>query len=366
MSTTVKRTPLYSLHRRLGARMTEFGGFEMPLSYSGIIEEHRAVRSAAGIFDLSHMGEFELRGNAAVVALEHALTNSAQRLADGQAQYTLMCTDDGGTLDDLILYRLQPDRYMLCVNAANIRQDWEWLLRQTPAGTELVDMSDDIGLVAIQGPKAALILSKASRLPLSQIHRFHAQTGDVAGYSCMVARTGYTGEDGFEIFVPAQYAAAVFEGLLNCGVHGGLKPCGLGARDTLRMEAGLPLYGHELDRNISPLEAGLTPFVKFGRGFIGETALNAQRNDGPRRHLVGIQTDDGKSIARQGYRLIQDGNQVGVVTSGTFAPTFSRPLAIGLVNSAANLKAGDRLRVEIRNRMVPGTIVPLPFYRRKS
>jgi aminomethyltransferase len=366
MPTTVKRTSLYSLHRALGARMIEFGGFEMPLSYSGIIEEHRAVRSAAGVFDLSHMGEFELRGSAAVEVLEYALTNSARLLTDGQAQYTLMCADDGGTLDDLILYRFEPDRYMLCVNASNIASDREWLLVQNRPGAELVDMSDDIGLVAIQGPKATSILARSSQLPLNQIRRFHSLSGEVAGYSCLVARTGYTGEDGFEIFVSAQYAAAVFEALLNSGEQDGLKPCGLGARDTLRMEAGLPLYGHELAPAISPLEAGLAPFVKFGRGFIGETALTAQRNEGPKRRLVGIQTNDGKSIARQGYKLFQDGTQVGVVSSGTFAPSFNRPLAIGLVDTAVNLKIGDQLMVEIRNRMAPATVVPLPFYSRKS
>lgn len=346
--------------------MTEFGGFEMPLNYSGIIEEHRAVRSAAGIFDLSHMGEFELRGNAAVTLLEHTLTNSANRLADGQAQYTLMCAGDGGTLDDLILYRFEPGRYMLCVNAANTESDREWLLGQCRPGAELADVSDDTGLIAIQGPNATGILSRVSQLPLSQIRRFHAQRGDVAGYSCLVARTGYTGEDGFEIFVAAQHAARVFEALLNSGEGDGIRPCGLGARDTLRMEAGLPLYGHELGRNISPLEAGLAPFVKFGRGFIGETALTAQFDEGPKRQLVGLRTDDGKSIARQGYKLSQDGNEVGMVTSGTFAPSFNRPLAMGLVKRAANLEPGERVTVEIRNRMVPATIIPLPFYRRKS
>ena len=366
MATTVKRTPLYALHRMLGARMTEFGGFEMPLSYSGIIEEHRAVRSAAGLFDLSHMGEFELRGTAALPMLEHALTNSASRLADGQAQYTLICAEDGGTLDDLIVYRFASDHYLLCVNAANIASDREWLRQQSRPGAELIDLSDDFGLIAIQGPKAVQILSKVSPLPLDQIRRFHMQRGDIAGCSCLVARTGYTGEDGFEIFVAAQHAAGVFEALLNSGTKDGLKPCGLGARDTLRMEAGLPLYGHELDRNITPLEAGLAPFVKFGRGFIGETALAAQRTAGPVRQLAGIQTDDGKSIARQGYQLNHDSHRVGIVTSGTYAPSFSRPLAIGLVEAAANLKPGSQLTVEIRNRTVPATIVPLPFYHRKS
>jgi aminomethyltransferase len=366
MTITVKRTPLYSFHRALGARMTEFGGFEMPLSYGGIIEEHRAVRSAAGIFDLSHMGEFELRGVAALSVLEHTLTNSANRLVDGQAQYTLMCADDGGTLDDLILYRLAPDRYILCVNAANIGADREWLQRHCGPSAELIDMSDDLGLIAIQGPRATAILSRMTRLSLDQIRRFHVQSGDVAGFSCLLARTGYTGEDGFEIFVAAPDVIEVFEGLLQCGVGDGLRPCGLGARDTLRMEAGLPLYGHELARSISPLEAGLASFVRFSRGFIGESALAAQRDAGPKRHLVGVQTDDGKIIARQGYKIIREGHEVGVVTSGTFAPSFSRPLAIGLVDAAANINVGDLLGVEIRNRTVPATIVPLPFYRRKA
>jgi aminomethyltransferase len=360
----VKRTPLYSLHRRLGARMTEFGGFEMPLSYSGIIEEHRAARSAAGIFDLSHMGELELRGSSALDVLEHVLTNSANRLTDGHAQYTLLCADDGGTLDDLILYRLEVDRYMLCVNAANTTLDREWLLGRCGPGTELVDTSEDVGLMAIQGPSSAAILSKVSQLPLTALRRFRALSGEVAGYSCLVARTGYTGEDGFELFVASRNAASLFEALLNSGVNNGLRPCGLGARDTLRMEAGLALYGHELNRSISPLEAGLSQFVKFGRGFIGEAALTAQRDEGPKRRLIGIQTDDGKSVARQGYKLIHDGNEVGVVTSGTFAPSFDRPVAIGLVSSAANLKPGDRIAVEIRQRLVPATVVPLPFYRR--
>jgi aminomethyltransferase len=365
MSETVKRTSLYALHRRLGARMTRFAGFEMPLSYGGIIEEHRAVRSAAGIFDLSHMGEFELRGGSALAVLQHTMTNSANRLSDGQAQYTLMCTDDGGTLDDLIVYRLEADRFMLCVNAANIESDREWLLQQTAPDAELIDMSDDIGLIAIQGPSAAEVLSRVSQFPPGQLRRYHAQSGKVADYSCLVARTGYTGEDGFEIFVASQYAAAVFDVLLNSGLGNGLKPCGLGARDTLRMEAGLALYGHELDRTVSPLEAGLAPFVKFGHGFIGEAALTTQRNQGTKRQLVGLQTDDGKSIARQGYRLIQDEHEIGIVTSGTFAPSFNRPLAMGLVNAGTKLQPGDRLTVEIRQRSVPATIVSLPFYRRK-
>jgi aminomethyltransferase len=223
-----------------------------------------------------------------------------------------------------------------------------------------------MGLLAIQGPKAEAILSRVSKLALDGIRRFHATSGTVAGISCMVARTGYTGEDGFEIFVAAQYAEAVFEALLSAGAGDGLKPCGLGARDTLRMEAGLPLYGHELDRSISPLEAGLALFVKFGRGFIGESALAVQRDAGRKRHLVGIRTEDRRSIARQGYKLFRDGNEIGVVTSGTFAPSFDGPLAIGLVDAAADLRPGVQLMVEIRKRLVPAHVISLPFYQRQS
>jgi aminomethyltransferase len=346
--------------------MTEFAGFEMPLSYSGIIPEHRAVRRAAGIFDLSHMGEFELRGRGSLAMLERALTNSAARLADGQAQYTLMCAEDGGSLDDLIVYRLAADRYMLCVNAANVTPDREWLLGLQWQGVELVDLSDDLSLIAVQGPRAQPVLAALSKLSLAAIRRFHSLQGDVAGVDCLVARTGYTGEDGFEIFVGARHAAVLFEAIISAGADDGLLACGLGSRDTLRMEAGLPLYGHELARDISPLEAGLEPFIKFGHGFIGETALAAQHSGGPKRHLIGIRTDDGKSIARYRYKLFQDGDEAGWVTSGTFAPTFGRPLAIGLVDAEASIEPGARIAVMIRDRMVPATTLSLPFYHRPA
>ncbi|MGH7931970.1 MAG: glycine cleavage system aminomethyltransferase GcvT, partial [Candidatus Binataceae bacterium] len=301
---TAKRTPLFSLHRKLGARMTEFGGYAMPLNYGdGIIGEHLAVRSAAGLFDLSHMGEFELRGSRALAVLEHALTNSAARLVDGQAQYTIMCAHDGGTIDDLIVYRRAAEDYMLCVNAANIARDRESLLSLNRDGTEFYDASDETALIALQGPRAEGILARVTKLALPSILRFRFAGGDVAGAECTVARTGYTGEDGFELFLQADKAERVFTALLDAGAADGVKPCGLGARDTLRIEAGLALYGHELDRETSPLMAGLDPFVKFGRGFVGEAALAAQRRHGPSRRLAGIRTEDGRSIARQGYTL---------------------------------------------------------------
>jgi len=360
----VKHTPLASLHRKLGARMTEFGGYEMPLSYRGIIQEHLAVRHTAGLFDLSHMGEFHLEGPYALALLERALTNSAARMADGQAQYTIMCADDGGTIDDLIVYRLAPARYMLCVNASNITADWQWLGALNRDGATLTNRSDETALIAIQGPLAVAILSKITALPLASIGRFRTMTGDVAGVVSLVARTGYTGEDGFEIFCPAGDGERLFEVILAAGASDGLLPCGLGARDTLRMEAGLPLYGHELDRKTSPLEANLKSFVKFGHGFIGEAILTAQRDDGTSRRLAGIRTDDGKSIARQGYTIYRDESEVGAITSGTYAPSFERPLAMAYLATDAKLRDGDHIEVAIRNRRVAATVMPLPFYRR--
>jgi aminomethyltransferase len=361
----VKRTPLASLHRKLGARMTEFGGYEMPLSYRGIIEEHLAVRHAAGLFDLSHMGEFHLEGPRALPLLERALTNSAARMVDGQAQYTIMCADNGGTIDDLIVYRLAAERYMLCVNASNIAADWEWLRELNRYGAALTNRSDETALIAIQGPHAVAILSQITALPLASIARFRTASGEVAGVASLVARTGYTGEDGFEIFCPAAAGEPLFEAALAAGASDAVVPCGLGARDTLRMEAGLPLYGHELDRATSPLEAGLRSFVKFGHGCVGERALAAQRDGGTSRRLAGIRTDDGKSIARQGYKIYRDRFEVGVITSGTYAPSFERPLAMGYLATSANLIDGARVEVAIRNRMVAATVIPLPFYRRE-
>jgi aminomethyltransferase len=359
---SVKRTTLFQTHRELGAKLTEFGGFEMPLSYSGIVEEHRAVRSAAGLFDLSHMGEFEVSGTGALAMLERMLTNSAGRLIDGQAQYTIMCTEDGGTIDDLIVYRRAPEHYMLCVNASNIGPDWEWL--SAAGGAKLRDVSDETALVAIQGPSAVKILQRLTDVQLDSVKRFHTAEGEIAGIRCLAARTGYTGEDGFELFCPAHDGSRLFTAILEAGQADGIKPCGLGARDTLRLEAALPLYGHELDRATSPLEAGLATFVKFGHGFVGEQAIAARRDSGNGRRLIGIRTTDGRSIARQGYKVYQQGREAGVVTSGTFAPSFDRPLAMAYLNSAVEAPVGTLLEVAIRNRMAEVEVTALPFYRR--
>ncbi len=361
-----KRTVLFDLHQKLGARMTVFGGFEMPVSYTGIIQEHLAVRAAAGIFDLSHMGEFEISGPRALDTIERAFTNSASRLKPGQAQYTIMCAEDGGTIDDLIVYRLGQERYMLCVNASNIEADRDWLLELNAKRAQFEDVSDATALVAVQGPRAVAILATLADFPIAKVIRFNVASGRVAGVTCMAARTGYTGEDGFELFVENSGARRLFEAILEAGASAGVKPVGLGARDTLRLEAGLPLYGHELDRSSSPLEAGLSPFLKLGREFVGSAALAAQHEHGLRKKLIGLQTDDGRTVARQGYRVMHDGVDAGVVTSGTFAPSIQRPVAMAYLDASAGASSrlGEKLEVEVRGRKVPATIVQRPFYRR--
>jgi len=355
-----KRTPLYAEHLSLGARMTTFAGFEMPLQYRSIIEEHMAVRRAAGVFDLSHMGEFEVSGPCARELLERALTNSAARLREGRAQYTLLCAEDGGTIDDLIAYRLGPERFMLCVNASNIENDREWLLSLNRDGAEFRDISDETALVAVQGPMAIAILKKLAAFAIDQVARFGVADGEIAGVRCLAARTGYTGEDGFEFFVAANEAARLFGEVVAADA----KPCGLGARDTLRLEAALPLYGHELDRATTPLEAGLATYVKFGRGFVGEDALATQRADGLKKHLIGIATDDKRTIARQGYPIFLGDTAVGAVTSGTLAPALDRPIAMAYAHGVERPVIGTKLTVEVRNRKVPATVVARPFYQR--
>jgi aminomethyltransferase len=362
-----KRTVLFDLHQQLGARMTEFGGFAMPVQYSGIIEEHVGVRAAAGVFDLSHMGEFEVTGPHALALLERALTNSAARLTEGHAQYTIMCTEDGGTIDDLIVYRLGAERYMLCVNASNIARDREWLVELNQGRAEFKDESDATALVAVQGPRAVVILERIAEFPIGAIARFGVATGIVAGARCVVARTGYTGEDGFELFVDNAAAVRLFEAILDAGASEGIKPVGLGARDTLRLEASLPLYGHELDAVTSPLEAGLKTFVKLGRDFVGATALQVQVDGGTKKHLVGIQTDDGKIVARQGYKIFADGSEIGAITSGTFAPWLGRPIAMAYASADAlkpSNALGHKVEIEVRGKRAPATIVKMPFYRR--
>jgi aminomethyltransferase len=358
----MKRTPLYDAHRQLGARMVEFAGWEMPVQYEGIIAEHRAVRRGAGLFDVSHMGEIEISGAHALAACQRVTTNDVARLRDGEAQYTLLCLPSGGVVDDVIVYRLAADRFLFCVNAGNRDADFAWL-REAAAGAAVSDRSNEYAQLALQGPHATAILQPLTAVPLATLPPFAFATGDVTGYEAIVAHTGYTGEDGWELYCAPDAAPPLWAALLAAGQPAGLQAAGLGARDTLRLEAALPLYGHELSRDTTPLEAGLRRFVRFEKGdFIGREALLRQQTAGLPRCLVGLRMVE-PGIPRQGHRILSHGEPVGVVTSGTKSPTLGLAIALAYVTPAC-AEVGTPLAVEIRQRALAAEVVSRPFYRR--
>lgn len=362
---TLKRTPLYEHHVQLDARMVEFGGWEMPVQYTGILDEHRAVRERAGLFDVSHMGEVRVVGKDALAFLRRMLTNDAGDLASGQAQYTLLCRPSGGVIDDLIAYRVGADEYLLVVNASNTDKDFAWLADHAEGNLDADNMSDTKGLLALQGPKSAAILQPLTNVDLSNLKYYHITRGEVAGLGGFVSRTGYTGEDGFEIVVEAGDVGELWDALLEAGDDYGLVPAGLGARDTLRLEAGMPLYGHELDEDTNPLEAGLSYFVKLDRpDFVGRTALVEAKERGHDRKLIGFEVM-GRGIARQGYEIQSAGETVGAVTSGTFAPYLEKAIGMGFVTPEL-AQPGTDIDVIVRGRPVAAQIVKRPFYKRSS
>ncbi len=360
-------TPLASRHAALGAKIVEFGGWLMPLQYSGIIEEHRAVRGRAGVFDLSHMGELFVEGPEAAAGLGYALSTDPAILTVGRAQYSMILLPDGGILDDLIVYRLGEERFMIVANAANAAAVSDALAERL-AGRRAVldDRTLDTALVAIQGPLAAEILAPLTDLALDGIRYYAIAEGRVADIPALVARTGYTGEDGFEVFVEFGAAGTIWDRLLEAGKARGTVPVGLGARDTLRLEAGMPLYGNELGPDTTPEEAGLGRVVHFGKvgDFVGRAALEKAAADGPRKKLVGL-TLKARGIARRGYGVFSEDRRTGIVTSGTFSPTLSEPIAMAYV-APSNAEPGTILAVDIRDQRVPAEVVPLPFYRRPS
>ncbi len=353
----LRRTPLYSAHQQLGARLIDFHGWELPVQYRGIVAEHLAVRSAAGLFDVSHMGEFWVEGANAFEALQGLLTNDLQRLAVGGVQYTFLCNEQGGVIDDLTVFRVQEDRYLLCVNAANTQADWAWMRQRLPAAVAARDASKETALMALQGPRAAAALQPLVPLDLRAVKRFRCAETAVAGKSALVSRTGYTGEDGFEIFVNAADAEPVFTRLLDAPAE----PCGLGARDTLRSEAGYPLHGQDLDVDTSPVEAGLERFVALGKGpFVGREALARQLERGAPRRRIGLRLR-ARSVARPGYRILYNGREVGRVSSGTFSPSLKIPIAMGYVETDAASRAAT-VQVEIRGRLEEAQVCSFPFY----
>jgi aminomethyltransferase len=360
-------TPLASRHAALGARIVEFGGWLMPLQYSGILEEHRAVRARAGLFDLSHMGELFVEGPEAAAGLAYALSTDPGILKVGRAHYSMMLFPEGGILDDLIVYRLGDERFMIVANASNATAVSDALAERLEGRRAVLDdRSLATALVALQGPRAAGILEPLTDVALDGLRYYAIAEGHVAGVPALVARTGYTGEDGFEVFVDFDAAGMVWDALLEAGRAGGVVPVGLGARDTLRLEAGMPLYGNELGPDTTPDEAGLGRVVHFAKegDFVGRSALEKARADGPRMKLAGL-VIKGRGIARHGYPVFSGDRRIGAVTSGTLSPTLNEPIAMAYVTPSV-AGPGTIVDVGIRDGRVPAQVVALPFYRRPA
>ncbi|MDR7481623.1 MAG: glycine cleavage system aminomethyltransferase GcvT [Armatimonadota bacterium] len=365
MTGALRRTPLYVAHRAAGARLVPFAGWEMPVQYAGVMEEHIAVRGRAGLFDVSHMGEIRVEGPGALDVVQRVITNDASRLSVGRGLYTPMCLSTGGIVDDVTVFRVGEDAYLFIVNAARRERDVAWIAEHAPAGRVVVrDISDETALLALQGPRAGAILTRLADADVAALPPFHARDGVlVAGVAVWVSRTGYTGEDGFELAMPWDEAPLVWHALLEAGRREGLVPAGLGARDTLRLEAAFMLYGNDIDETTTPLEAPLAWTVKFDKGaFIGREALLRQRVEGVTRRLVGFEVT-ARAIARPHHAIWADGERIGTVTSGTFAPSLQRAIGLGYV-PVAYAAVGTALRIEIRGEQVPAQVVRLPFYRR--
>jgi aminomethyltransferase len=362
---TLHLTPLNDRHVALGARMIDFAGWLMPVQYAGILDEHRAVRERAGLFDLSHMGELFLEGPEAGAALAYALVTNPPALADGRAHYSMIVAPDGGIIDDLIVYRLAADRFLVVANASNARTVSDALAeRITGFKAVLDDRSLATALVAIQGPQSVDIVRPLTDVDLDALRYYAIAEGTVAGISALVARTGYTGEDGFEVFVDTDRAVELWDTLMAAGSGAGLAPIGLGARDTLRLEAGMPLYGNELDLTTNPYEANLGRVVKLDKpgDFIGRAALEKVARDGVARRLVGL-VMRGRGIARHGYPVVAGARPTGIVTSGTHSPSLGEAIAMAYV-ATADAEPGTMVDVEIRGQRVPAEVVALPFYQR--
>jgi len=361
-TTALKRTPFFEFHRALGAKLVDFAGFEMPVRYSGDVREHQAVRTAVGLFDISHMGEFEVRGAGAAAWLDRMVTNHVGPLAVGQALYSPMCRPDGGIVDDLLVYRYD-DHFMVVVNAANLAKDFAWLAEHRVDGVTLEDRSDETALLAVQGPRAAEVLRGHVPDAALELGYYRFRAGVLFGAPATVSRTGYTGEDGFELYFHPRHAGEVWNGLMAAGKPHGLEPIGLGARDTLRLEMGYMLYGNDIDDTTTPLEAGLGWTVKLAKGeFHGRDVMAKQKTEGLKRRLVGFQLE-GRRVPRHGMRVSSGGRDVGAVTSGTFAPSLERPLGMGYVESALAAN-GTALEIEAGSTTLAAKVTARPFYTR--
>jgi len=364
---TLKKTPLNSRHRSLGARMVEFGGWDMPVEYSGLADEHKAVRTRAGLFDVSHMGQLEIAGRDALKAVQQITSNDASRLAKNQAQYSALTTPEGTFVDDVLTYKLNDEHFMLVVNASNIIKDFTWITRAFTGFGDVVavNTSSRYALLAIQGPAARDILQTLTGVNLAEIKYYWFTTGEVASVAGTISRTGYTGEDGYEVFVPPAAAERVWDAILQAGKPAGLVAAGLGARDTLRLEAGMRLYGNDMDETTTVLEADLGWIVGWKKeAFTGADVLRRQKAEGVARKLIGFEVLD-RAIARHGYDVYIDGHKAGVVTSGTQTPYLKK--AIGMAYVPASHTAPDsELEIDVRGRRVRARVIPMPFYKRAT
>jgi len=354
----MKKTPLFEVHVKLGARMVPFGGWDMPVLYSGIIAEHKAVRSGAGIFDIGHMGVIKVSGPNSFPFLQRTLTNDLSKLAVGSSHYSIILNNSGGVIDDIFVYRM-PEHYMIVLNASNTDKDIEWFRKNNKEGAEIEDLKGRLTLFALQGPKSQEMLQKIVDIDLKSIGHHKVASGKISNVPAVISRTGYTGEDGFELFFDASQAEKIWNDLAGLGAL----PCGLGARDTLRLEAGMPLYGHEYNEGLTPLEAGFGFAVKLDKGdFLGREALLQHKDEGFSKKLVGLRMT-GPGIPRQGFQVFKGDRAIGYVTSGTMSPTLN--VAIGMAYlRTENAGIGEIVDVGIRGRMVGAEIVKLPFYKR--
>ncbi|HEV3468806.1 MAG TPA: glycine cleavage system aminomethyltransferase GcvT [Pyrinomonadaceae bacterium] len=367
-ASTLKQTPLNAAHRRLGGRMVEFGGWDMPVQYpAGTVEEHLRTRTRSGLFDVSHMGEIEVRGRDAIAFVNRLCSNDASKLTDGQAQYSALTTPEGTVVDDLLVYRFGPERLLLVVNASTTDKDWDWISsHKAGESVELSNRSADFCQLALQGPDAVGILRRLTDAPLEEIKYYHFREGRVDGVPAIISRTGYTGEDGFEVYAAPEEAERLWEKMLDAGRYGapeGTLPCGLAARNTLRLEAGMALYGHEITEETTLLEANLGWITKLNKGdFIGREVLAKQKEEGVRRKLVGFEVTE-RGIARDGQDVHVGGRKVGHVTSGSPAPYLKKNIGMAYL-PAEHAAVGTPIQIDVRGRLVGAQVVPTPFYKR--
>lgn len=361
-----KKTPLYEEHVKLGGKIVDYAGWYLPVQYEGLVAEHEAVRNATGLFDVSHMGEIEIKGKDATAFLDYLMTNDVSKMKDKQIIYTFMCYEHGGVVDDLLIYKYNNEHYLLVVNAANVDKDHKWILDNKKDYDVIIDnTSDEVGEVALQGPLAQKILQKLTKTDLDTVKFFYLEEDvDINGVKCMISRTGYTGEDGFEIYTTNEGIVKVWNDILEAGKEEGIKPTGLGCRDTLRFEASLPLYGHEISEDITPLEGGFKFFVKLKKesDFIGKEALNKQWDEGLKRELAGFEMID-RGIPREGYEIYKDGEKIGHVTTGYMSPTLKKNIGNALISPEFK-DLGTEIDVMIRNKPAKAKIIDKKFLKK--